>query len=137
MLPERIRIVTVRGEIDTGLDRDTIAEMDGSAFHRGNELMMGLKESGLPFAMDYGDGVLDEAVSALVSLVWLFREGRSPRQMQAVAAYEELGTQAAVGERLGTTQQNISSPPRTPCSISPERLSTSPTRSCSRSGSAG
>lgn len=105
--PTLARFGVATGGIDIGRDRDTVAEMDGPAFHRANALLQRLESDGLFIRLDM-DEPMDPFVSSALNALVLARDGITERQMEAVLAYEEHGTQTAVGEQLGIPQQAVS-----------------------------
>lgn len=106
--PVALRFVLVRGIIDAGLSGD-VADMDGPAFHAGSRLMGRIKRERVPFALEFGDVLIDGLLSVQISLVWMLREGQSERQMRVIQAFEEHGNQTEAGKALGVTQQAVSS----------------------------
>jgi len=105
--PTLARFGVATGGIDIGNDRDTVAEMDGPAFHRANALLERLESDELFIRLDVGEP-MDALVSGALNSLVLARKDVTERQMEAVRAYEEYGTQTAVGEQLGTAQQAVS-----------------------------
>lgn len=130
--PVAARYAVVGGVIDVKPDADAVADMDGPAFHRADELLEGLPREGGRFAfetgvgeagasvdseVDGGDGtgdgevdrdVDDRLVTAAVDAVLALREEWTPRQARVARVYRERGTQTAAAEALGVTQQTVS-----------------------------
>lgn len=105
--PVRVRVGIASGAIDVGAGGETVAEMDGPAFHRASALLEEVEASELYVGVDTSsdvDGVLESALNLLL----LEREGLTDRQMEVIRAYEEHGTQTSAGEELGLQQQAVS-----------------------------
>lgn len=105
--PTYARFAVAEGDIDVGPDRETVARMDGQAFHRASELLEGLDDENLYVSVDTGrpaDGLLASALNLLV----IGREGLTERQIEVSLAYERHGTQSAASEVLGIPQQAVS-----------------------------
>lgn len=105
--PTFARFGVASGGIDVGRDSDTVAEMDGPAFHRASELLDGLEREELFARIDTG-APTDGLVTAALNLLVLEREGLTDRQVEMILAYERHGTQAAAGEALDVPQQAVS-----------------------------
>ena len=105
--PTYSRFAIASGEIDVGATRETVAEMDGPAFHRASALLEAVEESGLYVDVDTNneaDGLLANALNLLM----LERENLTDRQVEVSLAYERCGTQSKAGEELGLRQQAVS-----------------------------
>ena len=105
--PTLARFGVASGGIDIGPDRETVAEMDGPAFHRASELLDNLESNDLFVNLDTGSS-MDALVSNALNALVLAREHITERQMEVILAYERHGTQTAVGEQLGIPQQAVS-----------------------------
>lgn len=105
--PTLARFGVASGEIDIGYDRDSVAEMDGPAFHRASELLEDLESDGLFASVDVGTP-MDALVSIALNALVLSRDSITERQMEVILAYEAHGTQTAAGDRLGIPQQSVS-----------------------------
>lgn len=105
--PTLARFGIASGGIDVGRDSDTVAEMDGPAFHRASELLDSLERDGL-FARVETDTAADGLVSSALNLLVLEREGLTDRQVEMILAYERHGTQTSAGDALGVPQQAVS-----------------------------
>lgn len=105
--PTRVRFAVASGDIDVGDDRETVAEMDGPAFHRASELLETLASNELYAAVDTGKDA-DGLFAAALNLLLLEREDLTERQVEVILAYERHGTQTEVGEALGLKQQAVS-----------------------------
>ncbi len=105
--PVGVRFAISNGGIDVGLSRDTVAEMDGPAFHRASELLELLKENELHVLMDTGKPYDELAVTAL-NFLTLRKLSLTPRQLNVILAYERQGTQSGVADELDITQQSVS-----------------------------
>lgn len=107
--PGAIRFAVVYGEIDVDAAGDSVVAMDGPAFHRADELLADVADADLYLAFAGRWPPLDGFVGACVNLLLMAREDWTDRQRAMVAAYEEAGTQAAVADRFGVSQQTVSS----------------------------
>lgn len=105
--PTRVRFAVASGSVDIGVGSETVAEMDGPAFHRASELLSDIEERGLYVDVDTNRDADGLVASALNSLL-LERERLTERQVEVILAYEDHGTQAAAGEALGLEQQAVS-----------------------------
>lgn len=105
--PSSARFAVASGEIDVEGEHETVAEMDGPAFHRASALLDEIEESGLYVAADT-DREADSLVATALNLLLLEREHLTERQMEVILAYERYGTQAEAGEELGLQQQGVS-----------------------------
>lgn len=105
--PVRARFAVASGAIDVGPDRETVARMDGPAFHRANALLEAAERDGLYVGVDTGRAA-DGLVETALNLLLLEREGLTDRQMEVIRAYERHGTQSRAGEAVGLGQQGVS-----------------------------
>lgn len=95
------------GEISTPVRVD-VREMDGPAFHLAREALALAKEAGGGVVFRSPWKQLDEALGALILLLERVRAGRTARQNQVIALYEEMNSLEQVGNRLGITRQAVS-----------------------------
>lgn len=107
LYPHAIRIAVASGEIEVGGNGD-VAHMDGEAFHRATELLESIEADGLRVGLDTGVDPLDTAVADEINLLVHLRESWTDRQRDVVARYERAGTQRAVADELGVSQQAVS-----------------------------
>ena len=105
--PSRARFAIASGEIDIGAERETVAQMDGPAFHRASALLDDVEDSGLYVGVDTNQRT-DGLVANALNLLLLEREHLTDRQVEIILAYEEHGTQSRTGEELGLRQQAVS-----------------------------
>lgn len=105
--PTYARFGIASGEIDIGANRQTVAEMDGPAFHRASALLEQAEENGL-FVGVQTDRQADRLVASALNLLLLERESLTERQMEVILAYEACGTQSKAGANLGLGQQAVS-----------------------------
>lgn len=105
--PTYARFGIASGKIDIGKNGQTVAKMDGPAFHRASELLTQAEESGLFVDVDTNRKTDGLATSAL-NLLLLEREHLTERQIEVILAYEACGTQSKAGETLGLQQQAVS-----------------------------
>ena len=105
--PHAIRLAVASGEIEFGAT-DDVARMDGEAVHRATELLEGVEADGLWFGLDTGTEPLDTAVADEINLLVHLRRSWTDRQREVVTRYERTGTQRAVADELGVSQQAVS-----------------------------
>lgn len=105
--PTQARFAIASGEIDVGTGSETVAKMDGPAFHRASTLLDGVEENGLYVDVDTGRGI-DGVFAAALNLLVLGRDDLTERQVEVILAYERYGTQSRAGEELGLQQQAVS-----------------------------
>lgn len=105
--PVSVRFAVANGGIDVGLGRDTVAEMDGPAFHRASELLEQLKENDLRVAVDTGSSV-DALAATSLNFLTLQRMSLTSRQLEVVRAYDRHGTQPDAANELDISQQAVS-----------------------------
>lgn len=105
--PTLARFGIASGEIDIGYDQETVAKMDGPAFHRARDLLESIESRGLFVSIDT-DTPIDTLVSSALNALVLSREQITDRQMEVILAYEQHGTQTAAGDYLGIPQQAVS-----------------------------
>lgn len=106
--PGSIRFAVVHGEIDVGAAGDVAGEMDGPAFHRADEALIEVTDADLYVTFSGRRPAFDPVIEASVNLLLMAREDWTDRQRAMVAAYEATGTQAAVADRFGVSQQTVS-----------------------------
>ncbi|MFC3958523.1 SatD family protein [Halovivax cerinus] len=107
LYPHAIRLAVASGDITVG-ETDSVAHMDGEAFHRATELLESVERDGLRFGLDTGTRPLDTAVADEVNLLLAHRESWTDRQREVVTRYERASTQRAVADDLGISQQAVS-----------------------------
>lgn len=105
--PTQARFALASGDIDVGTGSETVAKMDGPAFHRASTLLDGIEERGLYVDVDTG-GDIDGVFAAALNLLILGRDTLTERQVEVILAYERYGTQSRAGEELGLRQQAVS-----------------------------
>lgn len=105
--PTQARFGVASGGIDVGTDSDTVAKMDGPAFHRASELLEALEREDLFARIDTGVPT-DGLVSSALNLLILERMDLTDRQVEMIRAYERHGTQTAAGDELAVPQQAVS-----------------------------
>ena len=105
--PHQIRLAVARGPVDTTVT-DSVARMDGEAFHRATDLLESIDTDGLLFGLDADRSPLDTAVTDEINLLVDRRASWTDRQREIVAAYERTGVQHEVASELGISQQAVS-----------------------------
>ena len=105
--PTYARFGIASGKIDIGEDQQTVAKMDGPAFHRASELLEQAEESELFVGVDTNRET-DRLVASALNLLLLEREHLTDRQIEVILAYDACGTQSKTGERVGLQQQAVS-----------------------------
>lgn len=106
--PHRIRLAVAFGEVDVGLASKDVSKMDGPAFHRADELLNTIEQEKLLFDMETDTDYLDVSISDEINLLLSRRRDWTDRQREMIDAYREHGTQRAVAESHGVTQQAVS-----------------------------
>lgn len=105
--PSRARFAIASGEIDVGSERETVAQMDGTAFHRASALLDTIEDNRLYVDID-AHRETDALVAIALNLLVMERENITDRQVEVILAYEKFGTQSKAGEELGLRQQAVS-----------------------------
>ena len=105
--PHAIRLAVASGEIEFGATGE-VARMDGEAVHRATELLEAVEADGLWFGLDTRTEPLDTAVADEINLLVHLRRSWTDRQREVVTRYERTGTQRAVADELGVSQQAVS-----------------------------
>lgn len=107
IFPTLARVGVATGEIDIGTDTETVAQMDGPAFHRASDTLEEVEAHDLYVGVSTGSPV-DTLVSGALNALILSRQGLTKRQQEVILTYERHGTQAAAGDELGIHQQAVS-----------------------------
>ena len=105
--PHGIRFGVAMGKIDIGMGENSVAAMDGTAFHDASALLEDLRDSGLFVALQTGNQ-LDTLVGGALNLLAMGEIGVTPRQLEIIQAYETHGTQVGAAESLDIHQQAVS-----------------------------
>jgi len=105
--PAKVRFGLGWGEITTPLREEALG-MDGPCFHRARAALESAREDGHLCRLEAGGDAADMAWSALASYCLQDRSTWSDPQWQAITAYRELGSWAAVADSLGVTRGAIS-----------------------------
>lgn len=108
IFPVKLRLSIARGKIDVGTDADSLAEMDGPAFHRADQLLQATKADDMYITVDTGSDQRDGLLSNTINLLLIRRESYTAHQVDVLRAYEKLGSQSAVANTLEITQQSVS-----------------------------
>lgn len=104
--PVETRVVAVAGEIDVGGEDAT--ELDGPAFHAAADRLRELEGRDLFVDVRVGNSAVDRLVAGQMNALYLLKRGWTDRQRDVVDRYRELGTQIAVADALGVSQQTVS-----------------------------
>lgn len=106
--PAMIRLGVASGDIDVRGERG-IADMDGPAFHRADQLVAEAKENDMYANFDtHNTESVDTLAANNINLLLRQRSELTSKQVEIVTAYESLGTQKAVAAQLDVSQQAIS-----------------------------
>lgn len=105
--PSYARFAVASGEIDIQADGETVARMDGPAFHRASALLDELEDDGMYVDVDT-DRETDGLLAGALNLLMLERENLTDRQVEVILSYERKGTQSKAAEELGLQQQAVS-----------------------------
>lgn len=106
--PAMVRIGVASGDIDVRGERG-IADMDGPAFHRADELVSEAKAHDMYANFDtHNPESVDTLAANNINLLVRQRSELTSKQVEILTAYESHGTQKAVAAQLGVSQQAIS-----------------------------
>jgi hypothetical protein len=86
-----------------------VALMDGPAFHRADALLREIESAGDLVGVDTGDPLRDGYLTDVANLLLTLRSDWTDRQFEVVTTYRETGSQTATADRLGVSQQAVSS----------------------------
>lgn len=106
--PVRVRFGIARGRVDVNETADSVAEMDGPAFHRADRLLSEAESDDVYVYVDTGEDALDLLVSNNINLLLMYRDRWTERQVEIIRAYERHGTQTEAAEELDVRQQAVS-----------------------------
>lgn len=106
--PHEVRMVVAGGSIDVGLTSWDVEKMDGEAFHRADERLEEIEDGPLSFDLLVDDDSLAQAVADEINLLLHVKRDWTDRQWEVASVRERVGTQTAVAEKLGVTQQAVS-----------------------------
>lgn len=106
--PHEITMALVYDTIDVGVDRPDVAQMDGPAFARADDLITQNKRSDFLFDMAVGEDPAERLLRDMVNLILFFRGTWTDRQREIVAAYESADTQKAVAASLDVSEGLVS-----------------------------
>lgn len=110
-LPLMLRVGIGAGAIDEAALRTTRAspwEISGEAFFRARDAVETLKEKNLPATqLRCGDEKTQKTVNTVYMLIDAQMQGWTPRQWEAIHAYEDRKTMVLAAEALGIAHQNI------------------------------
>lgn len=106
--PVRARFAVVHDEVDVGLGAGDVREMDGPAFHRGDELLAEAERADLSVRLAVDDSPLERALEDEANLLLDRRAGWTDRQAEVVAAFEDADSQRAVAEHLDLAPSTVS-----------------------------
>lgn len=105
--PAVVRFGLGLGEVVTPLREEALG-MDGPCFHRARAALEAARDDGHLCRLEAAGGAADRAWSALASYCLRDRSDWSDPQWEAITVYQELGSWAAVADRLGVTRGAIS-----------------------------
>lgn len=108
LFPVEVRFGVAYDTVDVMPESD-VALMDGPAFHRADELLGAVESAGDLVGVDTGDPLRDGYLRDVANLVLTLRSDWTARQFEVVTTYRETGSQTATAERLGVSQQAVSS----------------------------
>jgi len=104
--PTMVRFGVSGGRIDIQPSGE-INELDGPAFHQADDLLTQVEADDL-FMYINTETIVDVLVSNNINLLLMNRATWTARQNEIVQAYEDLGSQTSVAERLDINQQAVS-----------------------------
>jgi hypothetical protein len=105
--PVDIRSVIVYDELKAGLETRRSTVIDGPAFYRGNQMMMGLKKTQRTFTMDTRQEKLDKFVEASMNLLLWQWNNFSDLQQRIIRLYQKEKNQEKVAKMINRTQQQV------------------------------
>jgi hypothetical protein len=108
--PTSIRFAVVWGRVDVGTDADDVARMDGPAFHEADDLLGAVERADRYVGLSVAgtDEWLVDLLTNQADLICMWKAGWTGRQMEVARLYRELGTMAAVSDRLDVSVQSVS-----------------------------
>lgn len=106
--PTAVRFAGAYDGVDVGSERKEVAEMDGPAFHRADDLLSDLDVDGRLFALYTGEDLLDILIGNYVNLCLMQMDEWTHREMEIIDTYERMGTQSAAAGELDVSQQRVS-----------------------------
>jgi hypothetical protein len=106
--PHKIRIVLVKGPIDSGINSGDFSRMSGSGIHKASVLMRFLKSEKALFRILTGDKILDNLITNNINLILLIKGQRTDRQLEILEEYDKLENQELTGEKFGILHQTVS-----------------------------
>jgi|GEM_PF-375902 len=107
--PLPVRLALARGEIHTEGEAHDADSMDGPAFDLAGELLYRARKEHRLVLLDTGNTDFDALFNALLLLLHRNFRQWTRRQWEVVRLYRELRRQNLVAERLGISQQSVSS----------------------------
>jgi hypothetical protein len=108
LFPVEVRFAVAYDAVDVAPEAD-VALMDGPAFHRADELLREVESAGDLVGVDTGDPLRDGYLTDVANLILTLRGDWTARQFEVVTTYRETGNQTATADRLGVSQQSVSS----------------------------
>ncbi len=106
--PHEIRVVAVRGEIETS-NTGNVSEMDGYGFAEAADELERLESTGGTFSLVGISEKDDNLITAGINMVELVRNSWTERRVEVLDLYEKYESQQAVADELGVTRQTIHS----------------------------
>jgi len=108
--PTAMRFAVVWGEIDVGQDADTVAEMDGPAFHEADRRLreLGDTDRAVSLAVPGTDPWLVRLVANQMHLLAARKQDWTTTQAAVVRQYRELDNMQAVADRRDVSVQTVS-----------------------------
>lgn len=106
--PDEIRIVAVRGEVESD-DGADMSEMDGPGFAKAADELERIESEGVTFALKGFSEKTDNLVTAGVNTLDIIRSRWTERRVEVLNLNQKYDSQQEVAEKLGVTRQAVHS----------------------------
>ena len=108
LVPEKIRFVLVKGELDVIPKNKDVSQLDGQVFHVAASLMATIKKEKRLFLCDTGNPLADMALDTQINALFLLKTSWTQKQRNIFNMYFKIGSQDSVAKKLKVTQQSVS-----------------------------
>lgn len=107
--PLAVRMAAAQGEVVLPVADPDPEQLEGPAFDAASELLYRARKEDRLLLVEGGNPTRDALVNALVLVLYRDLQTWTARQCEVVRLYREHGRQNEVAERLGISQQSVSS----------------------------
>jgi hypothetical protein len=107
--PLAVRMAAAQGPVALPPGKPDPEQLEGPAFDAASELLYRARKEDRLLLLEGGEPVRDALVNALVLVLHRDMQAWTDRQCEVVRLYREHGRQSEVAERLGISQQSVSS----------------------------